>query len=137
MSRTRVVRRGIAKRCPHCGARDVFESFFELSEHCRTCGLVFEREEGYWLGAMVVAMVVTEVAFVIVLGTALFLTWPDVPWGWVLVAAMATNALIPVVGYPRWKTTWLALHLAATDPTIGSGEQRDALAPDRQTPSPK
>ena len=131
MSRTRTVRRGIAKRCPHCGEREIFASRFELLEHCPRCGLIFEREEGYWLGAMVIAMVVTETMFALGLVVSLVVTWPDVPWAWVTVLALATNAAIPILGYPRWKTTWLGVHLAATDPTVGSGALRDALAPDR------
>lgn len=128
MSRSRVLRRGLAKRCPHCGARAIFRSFFELHEHCPSCGLRFEREDGYWLGAMVVAMAVTEVVFVGLLVVAIAATWPDVPWGWVLAIGLVTNAVIPVVGYPRCKTAWLGMHLAATDPTIGDGTPRDAQA---------
>jgi len=45
------------QRCPRCRLgkifpRSVFWGFPKMHEHCPVCGLRFEREPGYFLGAM-------------------------------------------------------------------------------------
>ena len=45
--------RALAWRCPNCGRRGIFESWFRLKERCPQCGLALERhEEDYFLGGM-------------------------------------------------------------------------------------
>ena len=44
--------RGACLRCPRCGARSLFRTWFAMYERCAVCGLRFEREQGYFLGAM-------------------------------------------------------------------------------------
>ena len=39
-------------RCPRCGARPVFLGMFRMRGSCSGCGLVFEREPGYFIGAI-------------------------------------------------------------------------------------
>ena len=36
--------RGATKRCPRCGARKLFKSWFKIRERCPRCGLRLERE---------------------------------------------------------------------------------------------
>src|SRR6266705_7122554 len=43
---------GLCLRCPRCGARSLFRTWFAMHERCAVCGLRFEREQGYFLGAM-------------------------------------------------------------------------------------
>src|SRR5690606_17057747 len=45
-SRKRMFLRALRLRCPHCGGKEVFSSFFVLKRHCPTCGLRLERGEG-------------------------------------------------------------------------------------------
>jgi uncharacterized protein (DUF983 family) len=41
-----LIRRGFKCRCPRCGVCPIFESYFELVEKCRGCGLpIHAREE--------------------------------------------------------------------------------------------
>jgi hypothetical protein len=82
-----------------------------MVERCPRCGLRFEREEGYWVGAMIVNLAVTELAFGVVFAAGLIIYWPDVPWGWLTVVAVAVNAVVPLAFYPFSKTTWMALDL--------------------------
>lgn len=42
-------------RCPRCGQGKIFASTFRMNDPCPVCGLVFERDEGYFLGAMYVS----------------------------------------------------------------------------------
>jgi len=51
----------LKEKCPHCGKGDVFykkQSFFSLpkmKEDCDVCNYHFDREPGYFLGAMYVS----------------------------------------------------------------------------------
>ncbi len=40
------------QRCPRCRKGPVFHGLMSMHETCRECGLRFEREPGYFLGAM-------------------------------------------------------------------------------------
>ncbi|MBF6590838.1 MAG: hypothetical protein IVW57_09965, partial [Ktedonobacterales bacterium] len=52
--------RGLRLRCPNCGQGRLFRGVYAMRERCSVCGWVFEREEGYWTGAMAVNLVVSE-----------------------------------------------------------------------------
>src|SRR5437899_10038697 len=39
-------------RCPRCFDGKVFRGSFQMNETCPVCGMRFEREQGYFLGAM-------------------------------------------------------------------------------------
>jgi uncharacterized protein (DUF983 family) len=65
-------------RCPRCRQGRVFRSLLQMNDPCPLCGLIFQREEGYFLGAMYVSYVLG----CIVVGTAYFASWvlwPDAP----------------------------------------------------------
>ncbi len=118
--------RGLRKRCPNCAAGDLFVSYFSIRARCRDCGLTFEREEGYWLGAMIVAIGVTEALFGIWFVGGMLLTWPDVPWNLLLVGGLVLNLVVPIAGYPWAMTTWLGLHMAFVPPE--ASEEAAAIA---------
>ena len=42
----RALRRGLAKRCPHCGAGRLFAGWSHHLERCQACGLIYERNPG-------------------------------------------------------------------------------------------
>jgi uncharacterized protein (DUF983 family) len=45
----------LRQRCPYCREGRVFKGTLAMNEHCPVCGLKFEREQGYFLGAMYVS----------------------------------------------------------------------------------
>ena len=49
-----IISRGISNRCPNCGGKTLFraDKVFELNRECPSCGLRFEKDEGFFLGAM-------------------------------------------------------------------------------------
>ena len=117
------LRNGLRKRCPLCGDGDVFVSYFTIRERCSSCDLRFEREHGYWLGAMIVAMALIIVAFAVVFLGGLARTWPDVPWTGLLIATAAINLLLPVLAYPWCMTVWMGLHHAVVTSDRDEGSQ--------------
>ena len=106
------MKRGLLGRCARCGGGGLGASFLDLKEACPSCGWTFEREEGYWVGAMVVLFAAVEGLYLVFLGVGIFAWWPDVRWNVLLYAGLAMNAIVPVLLY-RWsKTAWMGLHVA-------------------------
>lgn len=120
-----VVGRGLRGRCPNCGSGGIFKGVSDIVEDCPTCGLHFEREEGYWLGSMIVIMGMVLVVFGVVTVGGIALFWPDVPWTWVTVAGIAANIVVPIVGYGWAKSVWMGLDRAFSPPDVS--EQADAM----------
>jgi hypothetical protein len=79
---------------------------------CPRCGLHFEREAGYWIGAMAINLGVTLVLFVIGFAIALALTIPDVPVAPLLAIFLPLMLLLPIAYYPFSKTLWMAVDRA-------------------------
>jgi len=107
-----MVARGFLKRCPRCGAKGIFKSFFDLHDRCHTCGVLFAREEGYWVGSMIVITAITFGLFLLIFVGGMLVTWPDVPWDWLLGITIGANLLVPILGYPMSKTLWSALEMS-------------------------
>lgn len=82
-----------------------------MTRTCDGCGLLFEREPGYWVGAMTINTAVIAFLFLSTFGLSVWLTWPDTPWGWVAVIVVTLNLLFPVFFYPFAKTIWMAIDL--------------------------
>jgi uncharacterized protein (DUF983 family) len=43
----------LSNKCPRCFKGQVFKSFLTMNETCPSCGWKFEREPGYFLGALI------------------------------------------------------------------------------------
>jgi len=100
--------RGAVKHCARCGSGRLFATWFTMKDTCPRCELEFAHEEGYWTGAMMVNLAVTEALFLIVFVVSIVAMWPDVNWVAVLVVVVALNVITPIVFYPFSKTLWVA-----------------------------
>jgi uncharacterized protein (DUF983 family) len=118
-----MIARALVKRCPLCGNRGVFETWSRMMHSCGRCGHVFGREEGYWVGAIIVNLAVAETLFGILFVGTIILTLPEVPWQPLLVVALLTNAIVPIVFYPFSKTVWVAIDVYFTQMRSGSSER--------------
>jgi uncharacterized protein (DUF983 family) len=103
-----LISRGLRKVCPHCGEGKVFSGWFRMDPRCSSCDYPFEREEGYWTGAMIVNIAVVEAWFALLFMVVLIVTMPDPNWGAILGVALGTNLILPIVFYPYSKTLWMA-----------------------------
>jgi uncharacterized protein (DUF983 family) len=108
-SRMLMLWRGVTKRCARCGSGHLFERWFKMVETCPRCGLKFEREEGYWTGAIAINTVIVGGIFAVVFVVALVLTVPDVPWVEILFIVVPVMILGPLFFYPFSKTIWVAV----------------------------
>ncbi|MGH9165131.1 MAG: hypothetical protein ACRDZW_06425 [Acidimicrobiales bacterium] len=106
--------RGVRRRCPRCGSKGVFRSWFHMTRRCRGCRLCFEREGDFFLGAYVVNLAVTEGLLAIALSAYILRlaaggSSASVP---VLVGAVVLAVVAPVVFFPFARTIWAAIDLA-------------------------
>jgi uncharacterized protein (DUF983 family) len=105
--------RALTKKCPRCGAGHIYDSWFRMKERCPTCGILFEREPGFFVGAYLVNFaVVIVLLFVACMG---FVAWkaanPDAGVAVPLTICLVISLVVPVFFYPYSRTIWAALHI--------------------------
>jgi uncharacterized protein (DUF983 family) len=115
--------RGGTKACPRCGGRGLFIRWFSMRARCPHCELTFEREEGYWTGAMGANIIMTELVFVTLMLATFIATWPDPPVREMIIGAVLFTVLFPLFFYPFSKTSWMAFD-RAFNPSDHPGEDR-------------
>lgn len=92
VNRWRAVLHGL---CPRCLQGKIYRSAFKMNDTCPVCQLKFEREQGYFLGAMGVSYLLgVPILFAILalLSVTLFPTWPEY-----LVLAPAMIFYLPLI----------------------------------------
>jgi uncharacterized protein (DUF983 family) len=102
-----VIRRGLCLRCPRCGAPGVFEGFWALRRFCRACHLRFEREQGYFIGAIYINYFAT--VSIVIPGYFVLDYWIEPALSTQLLLWGVVAALFPVVFFRTSKSLWLAL----------------------------
>jgi uncharacterized protein (DUF983 family) len=55
-----VLGRALRLRCPRCGQTPLFTGWFAMRDACPACGLRYEREQGYFVGAIYVNYALTS-----------------------------------------------------------------------------
>lgn len=95
----------LALRCPSCGQSRIFARPFQLKESCEACGVVFKREEGFFVGAILVAVVSTEALIVL----AYLISLPIVAGHYQIVIGilLALALLFPVAFFHHSWSIWL------------------------------
>lgn len=106
----RVIRCSFGLKCPRCAEGKLFEKRFTMFSHCPVCGLKFEREQGYFVGAMYINYGAT--VFLIFTGYFTFELFTAIPfvvnfgiWG-------VISAVFPVFFYCYSKSLWLNIDYA-------------------------
>jgi uncharacterized protein (DUF983 family) len=120
--------------CPACGQSSIVRMPFKIKDHCPSCGSLFKREEGFFVGAISINVVTTELVIL-----ALYLiSLPFISSNYELVLAILFifALLFPVAFYHHSWSLWLSFdHLVETlpkdakkrsEPTKGRSENGDA-----------
>ena len=110
----RVLARGLVAACPSCGGRGLFHrsygrDWMRIRTACPTCGLVFERTHGHWIGAVAVNTVMTSVVMISAMVTAFVLAWPDLDVVPLLVPTVSASLVAPLALAPISRTLWTAM----------------------------
>jgi uncharacterized protein (DUF983 family) len=123
-SRGRSLWWGSTRRCARCGQGRLFRRYFTLVPDCPRCGLHFEREPGYFAGALAVNLIVTGFAFTAVFVALVAATIPHVPVLPLLAVLVPIVVVVPILYYPFSKTLWIAIDRAILM-RLDANEQRD------------
>jgi uncharacterized protein (DUF983 family) len=107
----RMLLRGLFRRCPRCGGGKLFTNWLTMKARCPRCGMCFEREEGFFLGAFVVNFGVMLVSLAVFIAVAIAITLPDPPAGKLALIGAAVGIVVPIFFYPMSRTFWSAIDL--------------------------
>jgi uncharacterized protein (DUF983 family) len=87
----------LGQRCPRCCRGRIYAHGMKMNERCPTCNLLFEREPGYFLGALYVSYGMASFILIalLLIGHWLF---PDIDLGWmVLICGVVFVPFVPTV----------------------------------------
>lgn len=120
--------RGVRKKCPNCGTGHLFRGWFRMVERCPGCGMRFEREPGFFVGAYLISFAVTVILLFIAAMAFIALKAIDhdaspVP---ILVASLVVALVFPPIFYPFSRTIWSAFDIGMTP--LEDDELEDAAA---------
>ncbi len=97
--------------CPRCRSGNVFGPRSKMNIGCPVCGLRFDREHGYFTGAMYVSYGL-GIPIITLFTLVLWLCVPKWPlWAWVLGAWLLFLPLVPWV-YRFSRVAWIYLDRA-------------------------
>lgn len=108
--------RGLTKHCPRCGGGHLYDGWFRMKERCPTCGILFEREPGFFVGAYLVNFAISIVLLFV--ECMAFVGWKatheDAGVTVPVIAGLVIAVVAPVLFYPFSRTLWSALDMGGT-----------------------
>jgi len=99
--------RSLKLRCPVCGRASIVQRPFNLKHRCDSCGVIFKREEGFFIGAIMANVVATEVFILIIYFALLLLTTLSDRTTFIILFAFAVA--FPLIFYHHGWSMWLAM----------------------------
>ena len=107
--------RSLKLLCPACGEASIVERPFRIKIRCSSCRSIFKREEGFFVGAILANIVVTElfILFIYLLSLPFFGDYDQL----VLAVLFVIALIFPVAFYHHSWSFWLGFdHLVETLP---------------------
>lgn len=103
----RALARGVRLRCPRCGLGPLFSGAFKMLPNCPVCHLRYEREQGYFVGAIYLNYAAT--VGVAVVGSFALDRYTGISLGLQLAVWGAFCIVFPLWAFRYSKSLWLAL----------------------------
>ena len=101
----RVLKRALRLRCPACGESSIVERPFHIRHHCPNCLSLYKREDGFFVGAILANVVITEL---VILAFCFFcLLVIGAKYESVLVVLFIVALIFPVAFYHHSWSLWL------------------------------
>ncbi|MCB0261742.1 MAG: DUF983 domain-containing protein [Calditrichaeota bacterium] len=94
----------LTRRCPKCRKGKLFSGIFRMNDHCINCDMKFDREQGYYTGAMVINWLFSVFLITPIWVTLLF---KGVPIGTNLAIVAAILVICVPVFFQYSRTIWL------------------------------
>ena len=121
-SKRQILMKGLRLKCPRCGEGRMFSGMFKMRLECGNCHFRFEREAGYFVGAMYISYGATIfIAFVGYFALDYFTSISFLPnfilWG-------VFSALFPIFFFRYSRSLWLSLDYIF-NPSEPSNPQRE------------
>lgn len=102
-----ILLRGLKLRCPDCGLGRLYRAPFRMHTHCNYCGLIYEREQGYFVGAIYLNVIATES---LLLGALLIYTLIAGTISQIILTVLIALALaLPLVFFHHSRSLWLCV----------------------------
>jgi uncharacterized protein (DUF983 family) len=95
--------------CAACGSRGLFHHWWKMRESCPKCALVFDRSDGYWIGAVAVNTMMSAFLLLVTVVVSFLLALPDPQWQPVLIPSVAVGVIAPVFLDPISRTFWTSM----------------------------
>lgn len=122
-----VLIRGLLLRCPNCGKGKLFRRFFTMYDRCQVCGWRYEREEGYWTGAIAINLVVTELLIALVaVPLAIVLAMNNEPITLLVAIGLPLPFVLPFLFFRHAKSLWMSIDFMVHPIDV---EERENLPP--------
>ena len=85
------------QRCPRCCRGRIYETGMRMHPRCPVCDLVYEREPGYFMGALYISYGISSIVLMLALWIA-HLLLPDFDLGWLILILCALYVpFVPLV----------------------------------------
>ena len=94
-------------QCPACGQASIVERPFQLKHRCTGCGVIFKREEGFFVGAIMANVIATEAVILVVYFLCLLVTNLDEQN--MLTVLFVVGVTFPLAFYHHSWSLWLAI----------------------------
>jgi len=102
-----VLRRSLKLQCPVCGEASIVRRPFNLKHHCDACGVIFKREEGFFVGAIMANVILTEFFILDIYFVCLLLT--NFSDRVTLTILFVVGVTFPLAFYHHAWALWLAM----------------------------
>ncbi len=94
-------------QCPVCGSASIVARPFNLKNVCSACGVIFKREEGFFVGAIMANVIATE-GFILLVYFA-FLLFTNLNDRLVLTVLFVIGVSFPLAFYHHAWAFWLGM----------------------------
>ena len=114
-----IISRSLRLRCPACGRASIVNAPFRIRQMCTSCGASFNREEGFFVGAILANVVATEA--VIILAYLIAITIGHDIDRVMIMVLLVLAVTFPLLFYHHSWSLWLGLdHLIESLPKAPS-----------------
>ncbi len=123
-----LAKRGLLLQCPNCGGFTMVKGLLKIHDQCRICGLIFEHDDAFYLGASVVNYTFT--ALLALIPALVFVargSWSIIT---AVVFASAVCLVFPVLFYWHSKSIWMALYYYSVPDDLVDAASTDLLSPE-------
>jgi uncharacterized protein (DUF983 family) len=102
-----MVDNGLRLKCPRCGVGSLYEKPFRMYPDCPHCGLKFEKEQGYFVGAIYVNYAAT--VLLAVPGFFVLDAFTNITINRQLSIWIPFSIIFPLLFFHHSRSLWLAL----------------------------